>query len=85
MCNAIVTAVGFRLAPENKCPCAIEDGLKTLQWLSRQNELILNQINVGKVFRGKEREHVADLRETSRTFGEDVSDPWLEAHGDFSR
>lgn len=36
MCNSIVIAVGYRLAPEHKCPAAYDDGYEVLKWLSRQ-------------------------------------------------
>ncbi|KAK8593042.1 hypothetical protein V6N13_043342 [Hibiscus sabdariffa] len=37
LCDAIVVAVGYRLAPESKYPAAFEDGLKVLKWLVKQS------------------------------------------------
>lgn len=37
LCDAIVVAVGYRLAPESKYPAAFEDGLKVLNWLGKQS------------------------------------------------
>ncbi|PPD99516.1 hypothetical protein GOBAR_DD03469 [Gossypium barbadense] len=39
LCDVIVVAVGYRLAPENKYPTAFDDGLKVLNWLGKQANL----------------------------------------------
>ncbi|XWS34645.1 hypothetical protein CRYUN_Cryun21dG0055500 [Craigia yunnanensis] len=39
LCDVIVVAVGYRLAPESKYPGAFEDGLKVLNWLGKQANL----------------------------------------------
>ncbi|KAL0377346.1 UNVERIFIED_CONTAM: putative carboxylesterase 16 [Sesamum radiatum] len=39
LCDVIVLAVGYRLAPENKYPAAFDDGLKVLHWLAKQANL----------------------------------------------
>ncbi|CBI17695.3 unnamed protein product, partial [Vitis vinifera] len=39
LCDVIVVAVGYRLAPENRYPAAFEDGLKVLNWLGKQANL----------------------------------------------
>ncbi|KAL5062166.1 hypothetical protein RYX36_023903, partial [Vicia faba] len=39
LCDVIVVAVGYRLAPESRYPAAFEDGLKVLNWLANQANL----------------------------------------------
>ncbi|XWS63786.1 hypothetical protein CRYUN_Cryun06bG0131600 [Craigia yunnanensis] len=39
LCDVIVVAVGYRLAPESRYPAAFEDGLKVLNWLGKQANL----------------------------------------------
>ncbi|KAG2300503.1 hypothetical protein Bca52824_036975 [Brassica carinata] len=39
VCDVIVLAVGYRLAPENRYPAAFEDGVKVLNWLGKQANL----------------------------------------------
>nr|KYP53693.1 putative gibberellin receptor GID1L2 [Cajanus cajan] len=39
LCDAVVVAVGYRLAPENRYPAAFEDGMKVLNWLAKQANL----------------------------------------------
>ncbi|KAJ6313527.1 hypothetical protein OIU77_014919 [Salix suchowensis] len=39
LCDVIVVAVGYRLAPETKYPGAFEDGFKVLNWLAKQSNL----------------------------------------------
>lgn len=82
LCEVIVLAVGYRLAPENKYPAAFEDGLKVLHWLGKQ----ANLAECSKSRRGREdlrksegNWHVADA------FGASMVEPWLAAHGDPSR
>ncbi|KAH6831295.1 alpha/beta-Hydrolases superfamily protein [Perilla frutescens var. hirtella] len=82
LCEVIVLAVGYRLAPENKYPAAFDDALKVLHWLGKQ----ANLAECSKSRRGREdlrksegNWHVADA------FGASMSEPWLAAHGDPSR
>ncbi|KAI8533501.1 hypothetical protein RHMOL_Rhmol10G0016000 [Rhododendron molle] len=89
LCDVIVIAVGYRLAPENRYPGAFEDGLKVLHWLAKQ----ANLAECGKSFgnarggggaadlrkSGEGQRHVADA------FGASLVEPWLAAHGDPSR
>lgn len=39
LCDVIVVAVGYRLAPESRYPAAFEDGLTVLNWLAKQANL----------------------------------------------
>ncbi|CAN1847420.1 Probable carboxylesterase 11 [Linum perenne] len=39
LCDVIVVAVGYRLAPENRYPAAFEDGMTVLNWLGKQANL----------------------------------------------
>ncbi|THG19106.1 probable carboxylesterase 16 [Camellia sinensis] len=77
--DAIVIAVGYRLAPENRYPAAFEDGVKVLHWLGKQANLA-DCIVVGGVRRFNiHRQQIVD------GFGESMVEPWLAAHGDPSR
>ncbi|GFY91477.1 carboxyesterase 16 [Actinidia rufa] len=77
--DAIVIAVGYRLAPENRYPAAFEDGVKVLNWLGKQAHLA--DCVVGGDFRRLDihRQQIVD------GFGESMVEPWLAAHGDPSR
>ncbi|GFY88175.1 alpha/beta-Hydrolases superfamily protein [Actinidia rufa] len=77
--DAIVIAVGYRLAPENRYPAAFEDGVKVLNWLGKQANLA-NCI-LGGDFRRLDirRQQIVD------GFGASMVEPWLAAHGDPSR
>ncbi|KAG8384922.1 hypothetical protein BUALT_Bualt04G0168500 [Buddleja alternifolia] len=83
LCDVIVLAVGYRLAPENKYPAAFEDGLKVLHWLAKQSNLA----ECSKSF-GSTRGGGADLRRSEGNwhipdaFGASMVEPWLAAHGD---
>lgn len=75
LCDVIVVAVGYRLAPESRYPAAFEDGLKVLNWLSKQANLAslrsVRNVDVnGRIF---------------DSFGASTAEPWLAAHGDPSR
>lgn len=75
LCDVIVVAVGYRLAPESLYPAAFEDGLKALNWLGKQANLASLQsarnVDVnGRIF---------------DSFGASTAEPWLAAHGDPSR
>ncbi|KAL6983823.1 putative carboxylesterase 16 [Sarracenia purpurea var. burkii] len=77
--DAIVIAVGYRLAPENRYPAAFEDGVKALNWLGKQANLA--DCIVGGDFGrlDSRRQHIVD------GFGASMVEPWLAAHGDPSR
>lgn len=86
LCDVIVLAVGYRLAPENKYPGAFEDGLKVLHWLAKQVNLAECSKSVGltkgggaNLRRSEGNLHIADA------FGASLVEPWLAAHGDPSR
>ncbi|PON39710.1 Arylacetamide deacetylase [Parasponia andersonii] len=75
LCDAMVVAVGYRLAPESRYPAAFEDGLKVLNWLGKQANLASLR-NVRSV---RANRRIFD------SFGESMAEPWLAAHGDPSR
>ncbi|KAG4163145.1 hypothetical protein ERO13_D01G153800v2 [Gossypium hirsutum] len=82
LCDVIVVAVGYRLAPESRYPAAFDDGLKVLNWLAKE----ANLAECGKWMgngngNGRRRAdaHVFD------GFGASMAEPWLAAHGDPSR
>ncbi|XP_039042690.1 probable carboxylesterase 11 [Hibiscus syriacus] len=87
LCDVIVVAVGYRLAPENKYPAAFEDGLKVLHWLAKQANLAecsksmgSGALGVGAEFtKAQVQRHILDA------FGASMVEPWLAAHGDPSR
>ncbi|XP_068665991.1 probable carboxylesterase 11 [Aristolochia californica] len=86
LCDVIVLAVGYRLAPENRYPAAFDDGLKVLNWLGKQANLAECSKSMGNVRglagdlrRSDVHRHIAD------TFGASMVEPWLAAHGDPSR
>lgn len=90
LCDAIVVAVGYRLAPEHKYPAAFDDGFEALSWLSKQANLAECSKSLGHIPSGYDRSgsdnHRIDLhRELVDSFGASVVEPWLAAHGDFSR
>lgn len=39
ICKAIVVSVNYRRAPENRCPCAYDDGWTALKWVSTRSWL----------------------------------------------
>ncbi|KAJ4908392.1 putative carboxylesterase 16 [Raphanus sativus] len=94
VCDVIVLAVGYRLAPENRYPAAFEDGVKVLHWLGKQANLADcckslgggNNNNNRRVSNGVELKkmngqqgHIVDA------FGASMVEPWLAAHADPSR
>lgn len=84
LCDVIVVAVGYRLAPENRYPAAFEDGLKVLNWLGKQANLAECTKSIGNARGGGsgaefKKSHIVD------TFGASMVEPWLAAHGDPSR
>ncbi|KAL8201341.1 hypothetical protein R6Q57_012680 [Mikania cordata] len=74
-CDAIVVAVGYRLAPESKYPAAFEDGVEALNWLAKQANLAECRVS-GRV---ELRRQIID------GFGSSVIEPWIAAHADLSR
>lgn len=86
LCDAVVVAVGYRLAPESKCPAAFEDGLKVLKWLATQANLAeCNQSFGDKKFSSFDGEGGGRRRQIVDGFGSLMVEPWLAAHGDPSR
>lgn len=80
VCDVIVVAVGYRLAPENRYPAAFEDGFKVLHWLAKQANLAECGKSLGKKLDSRKSDvHIADA------FGASLVEPWLAAHGDPSR
>ncbi|OVA20492.1 Alpha/beta hydrolase fold-3 [Macleaya cordata] len=80
LCDVIVIAVGYRLAPENRYPAAFEDGLKVLNWLGKQANLAECTKSLGTSRNGSDlHRHIVDA------FGASMVEPWLAAHGDPSR
>eukprot|EP00252_Welwitschia_mirabilis_P012243 TRINITY_DN27196_c0_g1_i1.p1 TRINITY_DN27196_c0_g1~~TRINITY_DN27196_c0_g1_i1.p1 ORF type:complete len:491 (-),score=87.34 TRINITY_DN27196_c0_g1_i1:255-1727(-) len=90
LCDAIVIAVGYRLAPEHKFPAAFEDAVEAVKWLAKQanladcNRSLLYHPtsyfpNGSDSYRGEGHREIVD------TFGSSVVEPWLAAHGDPSR
>lgn len=75
LCDVIVLAVGYRLAPESRYPAAFEDGFKVLNWLGKQ----ANLAECGRRRRVDAADGVFD------GFGASIAEPWLSAHGDPSR
>ena len=95
LCDVIVVAVGYRLAPENRYPAAFEDGLKVLNWLAKQANLAecSKSMGIGRVGGGggagsgggSEFKKSDAHRHIVDSFGASVVEPWLAAHGDPSR
>ncbi|KAF2305993.1 hypothetical protein GH714_009354 [Hevea brasiliensis] len=85
LCDVIVVAVGYRLAPENRYPAAFEDGLKVLHWLGKQANLAECSKSMGNAKGGTEFKKADLQRHIVDTFGASMVEPWLAAHGDPSR
>ncbi|CAL0317385.1 unnamed protein product [Lupinus luteus] len=80
LCDVIVVAVGYRLAPENRYPAAFEDGMKVLSWLAKQANLAECSKSMGVKKLDAHNRHIVD------TFGgASMVEPWLAAHGNLSR
>ncbi|CAN8256344.1 unnamed protein product [Cochlearia groenlandica] len=84
VCDVIVLAVGYRLAPENRYPAAFEDGVKVMYWLRKQANLAdccksLGNRRVNGVELKNVQGHIVDA------FGASMVEPWLAAHADPSR
>lgn len=69
LCEAIVIAVGYRLAPESRYPAPFEDGFKVINWIAKQANLAGFGKSVGSM----------------DPFGASLVEPWLAAHADPSR
>ncbi|KAK9272447.1 hypothetical protein L1049_002820 [Liquidambar formosana] len=86
LCDVIVVAVGYRLAPENRYPAAFEDGLKVLHWLGKQANLAECSKSMGNTRGGGTDHKKSDVqRHIVDAFGASMVEPWLAAHGDPSR
>eukprot|EP00897_Mesotaenium_endlicherianum_P008325 jgi/Mesen1/7520/ME000039S06741 len=81
VCSIIVVAVGFRLAPEHRCPAAYDDGFEALRWLAHQSCLAANDTSPSHV----RRAHKEDIREVAPALTHELAEPWLAAHADVSR
>ncbi|KAJ9540331.1 hypothetical protein OSB04_026837 [Centaurea solstitialis] len=82
VCDVIVLAVGYRLAPENKYPAAFEDGMKALHWLAKQVNLAECSKSSGRMPESKKSDAQGQITDA---FGASLVEPWLAAHGDPSR
>ncbi|KAL1291904.1 hypothetical protein HN51_060392 [Arachis hypogaea] len=78
LCDAIVVAVSYRLAPENQYPAAFEDGFKVLNWLAKQ-------ANLAECSRSMEVRKLDAHKAIVDSFGAAVVEPWLAAHANPSR
>lgn len=84
-CNVIVIAVGYRLAPEHKCPAAYEDGFEALNWLAKQANLAECSKSSSYVPAGFMHKGSDSYKELVDSFGDSALEPWLAAHGDVTR
>ncbi|OAY86009.1 putative carboxylesterase 16 [Ananas comosus] len=90
-CEAIVIAVGYRLAPESRYPAAFEDGLKVLNWLAKQANLAECSKSMGSIRlgagggAGAVTAKAGVQRYIVDAFGASLVEPWLAAHADVSR
>ncbi|CAN1188049.1 Probable carboxylesterase 11 [Linum perenne] len=87
LCDVIVVAVGYRLAPENRYPAAFEDGMTVLNWLGKQANLAECSKSMGnaKGLVATEFRKADSNRHIVHGFGASMVEPWLAAHGDPSR
>ncbi|KAM5568083.1 putative carboxylesterase 11 [Rosa sericea] len=79
LCDVIVVAVGYRLAPESPYPAAFEDGMLVLNWLAKQANLATVRNRNGRKGNGSGHPGIFD------SFGSSMVEPWLAAHGEPSR
>ncbi|KAH6807275.1 alpha/beta-Hydrolases superfamily protein [Perilla frutescens var. frutescens] len=86
-CDAVVVAVGYRLAPESRFPAAFEDGVKVLNWLAKQANLAECGRSLGNRRGGGGGGGGGDGRRMQIVdgFGASMVEPWLAAHADLSR
>lgn len=86
VCDVIVLAVGYRLAPENRYPAAFEDGVKVLNWLGKQANLAECCKSLGnRRVNGVELKKLNVQGHIKDAFGASMVEPWLAAHADPSR
>lgn len=86
LCDVIVVAVGYRLAPENRYPAAFDDGLKVLNWLGKQANLAECSKSMGSARGGGPELKKSDVkRHIADAFGASMVEPWLASHGDPTR
>lgn len=90
LCDAVVIAVGYRLAPEHKYPAAFNDGFDALSWIAKQANLAECNKSLGKSLRGHVSSKVnaqwkSDKELIAAFGGSTVVEPWIAAHGDPSR
>ncbi|KAL5717781.1 putative carboxylesterase 11 [Ranunculus cassubicifolius] len=85
LCDVIVIAVGYRLAPENRYPAAFEDGDKVLHWLGKQANLAECSKSLGNPRGGDADLRKSDHRHIANTLGSSIVEPWLAAHADPTR
>ncbi|MBA0833038.1 hypothetical protein Goarm_017378, partial [Gossypium armourianum] len=59
ICKAVVVSVNYRRAPENRYPCAYDDGWTALKWVNSRSWLqridVLGNILLNPMFGGQER------------------------------
>jgi hypothetical protein len=89
LCDAIVIAVGYRLALEHKFPAAFDDGFEALSWLAQQANLAdcSNSIGLAMAMSGTlPSNRRCSQKELIDSFSRSMAlEPWLTAHGDTSR
>ncbi|KAF8046412.1 hypothetical protein N665_3725s0004 [Sinapis alba] len=87
VCDVIVLAVGYRLAPENRYPAAFEDGVKVLHWLGKQANLAdcCKSLGNNRRVNGVELKKLNVQGHIVDAFGASMVEPWLAAHADPSR
>ncbi|KAI3467651.1 hypothetical protein Pfo_024314 [Paulownia fortunei] len=89
LCDAVVVAVGYRLAPESRYPAAFDDGVKVLNWLGKQANLAECDRSLGNGRVGGAGGGIVGgdgrRRQIVDGFGASMVEPWLAAHGDPSR
>uniref|UniRef100_A0A0D9XY88 Alpha/beta hydrolase fold-3 domain-containing protein n=1 Tax=Leersia perrieri TaxID=77586 RepID=A0A0D9XY88_9ORYZ len=78
LCDAIVVAVGYRLAPESRYPAAFEDGFAVLKWIAKQ-------ANLAACGRTMAARGAGSGGGGADSFGAAMVEPWLAAHADPSR
>ncbi|KAL7135010.1 hypothetical protein ABFS83_11G064400 [Erythranthe nasuta] len=96
LCDAVVVAVGYRLAPESRFPAAFDDGVKVLNWLAKQANLAECDRSFGnRMVGGGGRGGGGVIGgggggdgrrwQIVDGFGASMFEPWLAAHADPSR
>ncbi|MCO5604166.1 hypothetical protein L7F22_058327 [Adiantum nelumboides] len=85
LCDAIVIAVGYRLAPEHKYPAAFNDGFDALSWIATQANLAECNRSLGKSAGNVDAHQKSDKELIAAFGGSTIVEPWIAAHGDPSR